>query len=580
MTIPDDKKPSKPAIKTTTAAHRLDEINKHLKAYPPTAQLKHKDWAAAVEELKLRQDLSGTMVTDDRGIIRQKGEGKLWVRERIHQLLNPGSFREYGSLTSSVTYNEDGTIKDFVPSNNVIAVGEIDEGVTKKKVVVLGDDFTVRGGHADGSVHAKSLWAETYAVNQSMPLIRLLDGSSGGGSVKSYSQMGRTYVPPLTGFRTMVEQLGKVPVCCGLLGPVVGLASIKATVSHFSVMIDGNSQLFSAGPPLVKYATFEDVTKNELGGSQVHGQNGSVDHVVATEQDAFAAIRQFLSYLPSSSAQLPPVLSEFTPPSEATTESLLSIIPRKRTVTYAIRDIINAVLDQGTWFETGSHWGKSVVVGLGRIDGKTVGILSQDCRQVGGTLSERASEKGRRFVDMCETFSIPILSLLDQPGISVGLSAEANATVRSATRFLTAMFQATVPIFTVILRRAFGVAGAGFADVHGPSGNVRVGWVSGDWGSLPLQGGVEAAFKAELDATKTPQERKALLVKLNEMMEAIRSPLRTAEAFGIEEMIDPRQTRQMAVEWIRHNYDTVLPERLQKKVMIDAVAGLRGSYRP
>lgn len=178
-------------------------------------------------------------------------EEQLTSVQRIDLLLNSGSFREVGSLTSSVTYSDDATrITSFVPSNNFIGTGEIGVAPLVKKVVVLGDDFTVRGGHADGSVWAKSLWAEATALRLRIPMVRLLDGSSGGGSVKSYLEMGRTYVPPLTGFHTMVELLATVPVAAALLGPVVGLAAIKATVSHFAVMVDGNSQLFSAGPPI------------------------------------------------------------------------------------------------------------------------------------------------------------------------------------------------------------------------------------------------------------------------------------------------------------------------------------------
>ncbi|KAL8279626.1 hypothetical protein RQP46_007939 [Phenoliferia psychrophenolica] len=451
------------APKTIKAADRLKAINAHLVAHPPrTGSAQEPDWLSAVEELELRKELARVQVEDDRGILRQKGEGKLWVRERIEQLLNPGSFREVGSLTSSVTYTDHANplLVDFVPSNNLIGLGEIGSGVLKKRVVVLGDDFTVRGGHADGSVHHKSLWAETTSLRLLTPMIRLLDGSSGGGSVKSYLETGRTYVPPLTGFGTMVEMLATVPVCAALLGPVVGLGAIKATMSHFSVMVAGQSQLFSAGPPV--YATFENLTKNELGGTKVHAENGSVDLIVADEAAAFKAIHAFLSYLPTSTARLPPLVEP--PTSPRSQQELISIIPRKRTQTYDVRKLIAIVVDEGTWFEMGGSWGKSIVTGLARLGGKSVGVVSQDCREKGGTLDARSAEKVRRFIDLCETFCLPLLNLVDQPGISVGSAAEKDATVRASTRALVCLFQATIPAYTVILRRAFGVAGAGFVD--------------------------------------------------------------------------------------------------------------------
>ena len=210
---------------------------------------------------------------------------------------------------------------------------------------------------------------------------------------------GRTYVPPLTGFATLVESLATIPVCCALLGPVVGLAAIKATMSHFAVMIRNNSQLFSAGPPVVRFATFENLTKEELGGVAIHGGNGSVDYIVDNEAAAFEAIRRFLSYLPTSVSRLPPSLP-IVDPTHRRTEELISIIPRKRARTYDIRRVIALIVDEGSFMEIGESWGRTIVVGLARVGGKVVGVVSSDCRQKGGTLDMRSSQKLTRHIDL------------------------------------------------------------------------------------------------------------------------------------------------------------------------------------
>jgi len=399
-----------------------------------------------------------------------------------------------------------------------------------------------------------------------VPLIRLLDGSSGGGSVATYLSLGATYIPGLAGLGQSMDALAVIPVASALLGPVVGLAAAKAALGHFSVMVKGLSQMFAAGPPVVKQATYEDMSKEALGGWQIHATNGSVDNVASSELDAFYQIQTFLSYLPSSIFFLPPTVSS-SDRVDRREEELLNIIPRRRSRPYDIRKLIHLVVDIDTvsndktpcFFEIGATWGGCIVTGFARFDGKPVGVLSSDCKVNGGAIDALGSQKTARFVNMCDHFGLPIFNLVDQPGFSIGSVAERTATIRHGASAMTALYNATTPIFTVVIRRAFGVAGGAFADPDDGSG-ARVAWPSGDWGSLPLEGGIEAAYKRQLDAAESPEKREEIMVDLLEKFEDVRSPLRTAHRFGVEEIIDPRDTRPLACEWASHAYSHILPQ--------------------
>nr|VWO95961.1 Alpha-aminoadipate reductase [Ganoderma boninense] len=372
-------------------------------------------WKHAVSKVRKIQEKVRTANPNDPGYARQKQQGKLWVRERLATLLDPGSFNEVGSLTGKLIHDEmTGKVKDIVPANQITGWGKVDG----RKVFVTADDFSVRGGHADGGVQGKAAFGEALATQRRVPLIRLLDGSSGGGSVASYLSAGATYIPPLAGIGQSMTAMTVIPVVSALLGPVVGLGSAKAVISHFSVMVKGISQLFAAGPPIVKQATFEDLSKEELGGWEIHGRNGTVDNVAASELEAFQQIRTFLSFLPSSVSAMPPVYLSPDPP-DRREEELISIIPRRRTRTYDIRKLIRLIVDvdglpstlsqegeqrQTSFFEIGATWGRCVLLGLARLQGRPVGVLTNDCTVGGGALDALGSQKAARFVNLCDRF--------------------------------------------------------------------------------------------------------------------------------------------------------------------------------
>jgi acetyl-CoA carboxylase carboxyltransferase component len=487
-------------------------------------------------------------------VARQHANGRLTVRERIARLLDADSFHETGALAGKAAYLGDELV-EFMPANVVIGTGKIDG----RRVVVWGDDFTVRGGAADAAIAQKAVYALKLAHELRLPLIELVDGTGGGGSVKTLETTGRTYVPYVPGWDIAVELLSEVPVIAACLGPAAGLGAVRVVHSHFSVMVKGVSQLFVAGPPVVVRGIGEHVDKETLGGAHIHAHgSGCVDNEVHTEDEAFAEIRRFLSYLPSNVWQAPARVETNDDP-QRRDEALLSIIPRDRRRAYDIRQILTHVFDQNSLFEMARYFGGAIVTSFARLNGFVVGVLASDPQVLGGSLDADASEKTARFIDLCDTFHLPVVHFVDQPGFLIGTRAERAGTARYGARAMAAVYQAQVPWCSIILRRVYGVAGA----AHGNHArlNLRYAWPSGDWGSLPIEGGVMAAYKREIEASDDPAARtREIETRLNEL----RSPFRTAESFGIEELIDPRDTRPLLCDWVEL-VDALLPAQLGLK---------------
>ncbi|MBW2232751.1 MAG: methylmalonyl-CoA carboxyltransferase [Deltaproteobacteria bacterium] len=504
-------------------------------------------WKPELDEIARRKALAARMGGEER-VARHVAAGRLPVRERIERLLDEGSFRETGSLAGKVIYTEDGEIESYTPSNFVTGRGTIDG----RRIVIGCDDFTVRGGAADGAVGNKMGWSEKTARELRLPIVRLVDGTGGGGSVRTNAQIKRSYVPANPDWDVTVALLSEVPVVAAALGPVAGLGAARVAASHFSVMVRESSQLFVAGPPIVARAFGREVGKEELGGSHIHArESGAVDNDVASEEEAFAEIRSFLSYLPTSVWERPPRRQPTDDP-DRREEALLSFIPRNRRKVYDMRELLGLVLDRDSFFEMGRYFGRPLVTGLARLDGIPIGVMANDPKHAAGSIDADAGEKMQRFVDLCDTFHLPVVNFVDNPGFLVGREAEKRGTIRKGVRALTAVFQASVPWCSIIVRKAYGVAGAGHSN-HTRS-SPRYAWPSGEWGSLPIEGGVEAAYKRVIAASEDPDATRR---ELEAKLESLRNPILTAESFGVEELIDPRETRPLLVEWARRACEIV-----------------------
>ena len=499
-------------------------------------------WQSELDELAKREALAKRMGGEDK-VKRQHEAGRLTIRERVDRLLDKGSLHEIGTIAGKAVYDENNDLVDLTPSNSFLARGL----VNGRPVVVVGDDFTVRGGSADATIKEKILMAEHMAHELCIPIIRLVEGSGGGGSVKTIETKGRANLPGGVGQSTrydlISDNMGTVPSVSLGLGPVAGLGAARMAASHYSVMVKNRSQLFVAGPPVVNALGYH-LTSNELGGWMVQTRCGAVDEATDTELEAIECAKRFLSYLPDSVYSL----SERGPIEDdpkRMDDWLAKAIPRNIRHVYKMRPIIETVIDRGSFFEMGRNFGRSIITGFARVDGWPVAIMASDPYHFAGAWTADCCMKISRFVDLAETFHLPVIYFVDCPGFFVGPEAERSATIRHGVRAMSAINQTRVPWCSFIVRNAFGVAGG----AHQPSGRfcTRYAWPSTRWGSLPLEGGIEAAYRAEMDSASDPE---AKLREIETRLNKLRSPFRTAETFWIEEIIDARQTRPLMVEFV------------------------------
>ncbi len=494
-------------------------------------------WEKEIEELRRREAYAEEMGGEEK-VSRQHNRGKLDARERIKRLVDPGSFREIGKIAGRGQYDEKGELVHASPSNLIFGRADIDA----RPVVASADDFTVRGGAADAALHRKFVQCEKMAHELGIPLIRMIDGTGGGGSVKTLEDRGHTYVPLTPGWDHIVENLETVPVVALALGPTAGLGAARAVASHYSIMVRGLSQIFAAGP-VVAQAIGEDVDKEGLGGSEIHARNGVIDEEVGSEDEAFATARRFLSYLPSNTNQFAARWGN-DDPVDRREEKLISIVPREDKQVYSMRAVMEAVFDKGSIFEMGRKWGRAEITAFARLDGWPVAVLASDPTFLGGSWEALTSQKVKRFAELAERFRLPVVHLVDNPGFMVGVEAERAATIRHGVDAMNVIYKATMPWASVIVRRAYGIAGSAMS--NGERFQYRFAWPSGDWGSLPIAGGLEAAYKSDIEAAEDPAAR---LAEIKAKLEAVTSPFRSAENYSVEDIIDPRDTRPLLCEF-------------------------------
>jgi acetyl-CoA carboxylase carboxyltransferase component len=474
-------------------------------------------------------------------VARQHSQGRLTIRERIDGLVDHGSFHEQGPIAGHSETDEQGELRSFTPGNYILGFAKIEN----RPCVVGGEDFTLRGGSPSSAGLRKSVYAEELAYNFRVPLVRFLEG--GGGSVprgggKNSGGEGGAPVNATPRFMSVMQVMSAVPVVSAAVGPVAGLPAARLVASHFSIMTKETAQVMIGGPALVERAFGRPVTKEELGGAQIHLSSGVVDNVADDEPGVFEQIRRFLSYLPTNIWETAPVLPCDDDRNRETPE-LLSIIPRNRRRTYAMRRIIDSVVDRQSFFEIAPLYGQSQITGLARLNGQPVGVMANDPDWYAGAMTADGAQKVRRLVDLCDTFHLPIVSFVDEPGFMIGPDAERTATIRHGTATLFAIMQSTVPWASVIVRKVYGVAGAAH---FGPGGFVLA-WPSAESGALPLEGGVAVAYRREIEAAPDPAAKRR---ELEDQLAAQRSPYARAENFSVHDLIDPRRTRPALCEWV------------------------------
>ncbi len=496
-------------------------------------------WKPEVDGIERRRRLASRLGGEE-AVAKQHALGRLTIRERIDALVDAGSFREQGGIAGEPEYGENGELVDFTPANYVLGIAKLDG----RPCVVGGEDFTQRGGSPSPSGLRKSVYAEELACRFKLPLIRFLQGA--GGSVTGpHGKSHRPACDPVYAphrFQSIMQAMGSVPVVSAAVGAVAGFPAARLVASHFSVMTRHTAQIMVAGPAVVERALGETHSKEELGGARVHSRSGVIDNVVEDEQAVVASIRRFLGYLPTHVWERAP-RAESTDDRDRAEEELLSIIPRDRRQIYEMRRLIALVVDRDSFFEIAPDYGRGQITGLARMDGQPVGILANDTKYYAGAMTAHGSRKLRRFVDLCDTFHLPVVSFVDEPGFMLGSESEKAGTIRFGTEAMFAVVQATVPWVSVIVRKTYGVAAAAH---FGPNA-YTLEWPSAEAGALPLEGGVAVAFGREIAAAPDPEARRR---ELEAAFAAARSPFARAEGFGVNDLIDPRQTRPALCDWI------------------------------
>ena len=490
-------------------------------------------WERALGELERRARAARELGGVER-IERRRAQGFGTVRERIARVTD--RFYEVGEFAKFVERDADGRPLVELPSSYVCGLGEVDG----RPVAVGGDDFTVRGGLPQGGYLDRRKggmggFVEDLAHEYRIPLLLFMDGT--GGDVGAIDDKGHAYLVSSMSWRRCFEVMSEVPVLTAVLGAAAGGSGGRAVVSHFSVISRG-SVLFAGGPPVVKRSLGIDIDKHQLGGAEMHTSvSGSIDNLAVDEDDAIAQMKRFLSFMPQNVWEMPPRGPRDDPP-ERREQALLEIVPENRRRPYKMRKIIHAIVDRGSFFEIGAGWGRAVISGLARMDGIPVGILANDPMVLAGALDGDAADKQVRFVDLCSTFHLPIVYFVDVPGFMVGPDAERGNVLRKGMRAIQALIEADVPVITVHVRRAFGMAVSATADPDALG--LRIAWPSAEWGDMPIEGGVDAAFRREIEAAEDPA---AFRREAEQRLLAAADPWKTVEAFGIESMIDPRDTR-------------------------------------
>lgn len=496
-------------------------------------------WEEAIAELERRRNRARELGGRE-AVARQRAAGKLTIRDRIGRLST--KFQEVGGLATFSDRDTSGTEHRLLPSSYVCGLADVDG----RPVAVGGEDYTVRAGvpniYLDRIKGGIGGFIEDLAHEFRIPLILLIEGT--GGDVSAVDEKGHAYLVSTYSWRRPLDLLAEVPVLSAVVGPAAGGAAGRAVLSHFSVMTK-NAVLFAGGPPVVKRATGQLIDKFELGGSEVHTRvSGAIDNVAADDDDAIHQLRTVLSYLPQNVWEMPP-RGDRSDPVDRRGDEILSIVPENRRRAYDAHKLIPVIVDRNAFFEIGSGWARSLITGLARIDGIVVGVLANNSIVLGGAMDGPAADKQVRFVDFCSTFHIPLLYLVDVPGFMVGTAAEHGGVVRRGMRAIQSLYDANVPVVTVQVRKAYGMAVNATAD---PSRLcLRLAWPSGEWGDIPIEGGVEAAYHRQIEKAEDPD---AFRREIEERLLATADPWKTVEAFGVEDMIDPRETRQVVAAFL------------------------------
>ena len=462
------------------------------------------------EELRARRQRAMAMGGSE-AIAKQHGEGKLTVRERIERLFDPGSFHEIGLLATHANISPAMKGKETPADGVVTGFGRING----RPASLIAYDFTVMAGSMGRTAEVKCNRAREIALSKRMPMIWLID--SAGARIQE--AIGSTFAGSGFLFREESIMSGVVP------------------------MVKGTSHMALGGPPLVKAVVGEDISAEELGGSRVHTEiSGVADLEVADDGACIEAIKEYLSYFPSSNLERPPIVA-CDDPVDRMDETLLSIVPDSARRAYDMKKVIAAIVDRGHVFEIKPGWAKNLITCFARLAGRPVGIVANQPMVLGGALDVDSADKAARFIMLCDAFHIPLVFLQDVPGFMVGSKVEKQGIIRHGAKMLYAVSEATVPKVTVVVRKAYG---AGYFVMCGKAyePDLIVAWPTAEISVMGPEGGTNIIFRKEIVAAANPDEERAR--RVDEFRRLI-NPYIAAGGALIDDVIDPRETRPVLI---------------------------------
>ncbi|MEV6946898.1 acyl-CoA carboxylase subunit beta [Streptomyces sp. NPDC051172] len=474
-----------------------------------------------------------------RGTEQQHARGKLTARERLDLLFDAGSFHEVERFRRHRATGFG--LEHRRPHTDGVVTGW--GTVHGRTVFAYAHDFRIFGGSL-GEAHATKIHKiMDMAVSAGAPLVSLNDGA--GARI----QEGVSALAGYGGiFRRNTRASGVIPQIAVMLGPCAGGAAYSPALNDFVFMVRGTAQMFITGPDVVQSVTGEEITHEELGGADVHGRvSGVAGFVHDDEAECLDEVRHLLSLLPSNNRELPPAYP-CDDPVERTNDGLVDLVPADGSRPYDMRAVIREVVDEGEWLETHEGWATSVLCGLARLDGQTVGIVASQPTSLAGVLDIHAAEKAARFVSVCDAFSIPLVTLVDVPGFLPGVDQEHGGIIRHGAKLLYAYCNATVPRVSVVLRKAYGGAYI-VMDSQSIGADATYAWPANEIAVMGAQGAANVVFRREIAAAEDPEETRARLVK--EYRAELMHPYYAAERGLVDDVIDPAETRSTLVEALR-----------------------------
>lgn len=496
--------------------------------------------AGRLADLVARRHEAGPAGKDDR-IAKQHAKGKLTARERIRHLLDEDSFVEFDELARHRSTNFGLERTRPYGDGVVTGYGTIDG----RQVAVFSQDFTVLGGSLGEVFGEKIVKVMDFALKTGCPIIGIND--SGGARIQEGVVALGLYAEI---FRRNVHASGVIPQISLVLGPCAGGAVYSPAITDFIVMADQTSHMFITGPDVIKSVTGEDVEFEELGGARTHNTRSGVAHYMGTdEHDALDYVRALLSFLPDNNLSDPPAW-----PSDATLEildedrELDTLVPDSPNQPYDMHRVIEHVLDDGDFLEVQALFAPNIIIGFGRVEGRPVGVVANQPMQLAGTLDIDASEKAARFVRTCDAFNIPILTFVDVPGFLPGTSQEWGGIIRRGAKLLYAYAEATVPLVTVITRKAYG----GAYDVMGSKhlgADINLAWPTAQIAVMGAQGAVNILYRRDLADAADPDTRRSELIAYYER--TLANPYMAAERGYVDRVILPHETRVQVIRALR-----------------------------